>query len=76
MLGAEGIAQIDTTGEEALGRLVDEVHEGGVALVVACMRTELKTRLDDVGLGEQIGADRFYPTVQAAVEASVREEKT
>ena len=40
------------------------------------LRTELKTRLDDVGLGEQIGADRFYPTVQAAVEACVREEKT
>ena len=74
VLDAEGIAHIDTTGEEALGQLVDELHDDGVSLVVARMRTELKDRLDDVGLGKQIGAERFYPTVRAAVHACVRQE--
>lgn len=36
-----------------------ELHKDGVSLVVARMRTELKDRLDDVGLGKQIGAERF-----------------
>jgi sulfate permease, SulP family len=74
VLDAEGIAHIDTTGEEALGQLVDELHDDGVSLVVARMRTDLKDRLDDVGLGKQIGAERFYPTVRAAVHARVRQE--
>ncbi|HET9783043.1 MAG TPA: STAS domain-containing protein, partial [Candidatus Dormibacteraeota bacterium] len=74
VLDAEGIAHIDTTGEEALGQLVDELRDDGVSLVVARMRTQLKDRLDDVGLGKQIGAERFYPTVRAAVHACVRQE--
>jgi MFS superfamily sulfate permease-like transporter len=74
VLDAESIAHIDTTAEEALGRLVGELHDDVVSLVVARMRTELKDRLDDVGLGEQIGAERFYFTVQAAVQACVSEK--
>jgi MFS superfamily sulfate permease-like transporter len=74
VLDAESIAQIDTTGMEALGRLVDELRDHRVTLVVARMRTSLKARLDDAGLDAQIGAHHFYPTVQAAVHACVREE--
>ena len=76
MLDAECIAQIDSTGEEALGHLVDELHEDGVSLAVARMRTELQASLDDAGLAAQIGADRFYPTVRAAVQACATEAKT
>jgi sulfate permease, SulP family len=74
VLDAEGIAHIDTTGREALGRLVDELRDDGVSLVVARTRSRLKDLLDDAGLEAQIGAQRFYPTVQAAVHACVREE--
>lgn len=76
VLDAEGIAHIDTTGMEALGRLVDELRNDGVSLVVARVRTRLKDLLDDAGLDSQIGAQHFYPTVQAAVHACVREEAT
>jgi SulP family sulfate permease len=76
VLDAEAIAHIDTTGIDALGRLTDELHDDGVTLVVARIRTGLKDQLDDAGLGAQIGAHHFYPTVQAAVHARVREEAT
>ncbi|HEY6398199.1 MAG TPA: SulP family inorganic anion transporter, partial [Solirubrobacteraceae bacterium] len=74
VLDAEGIAHIDSTGIEALGRLVDDLHDDGVTLVVARIRTRLKDLLDEAGLGVQIGAQHFYPTVQEAVHACVREE--
>ena len=74
VLDAEGIAHIDSTGMDALGRLVEELRAGGVSLVVARMRTGLKELIDDAGLDAQIGAQHFYPTVRAAVRACVREE--
>ena len=74
VLDAEGISHIDTTGMEALKNLVDELGDGGVALVVARMRTKLQGALGDAGLQTEIGVSRFYPTVRAAVHACVREE--
>ena len=74
VLDAEGISHIDSTGMEALRNLVDELGEGGVALVVARMRTSLQGTLGDAGLEAEIGASHFYPTVRAAVHACVREE--
>jgi high affinity sulfate transporter 1 len=74
VLDAEGISQIDTTGMEALKNLVGELGDGGVALVVARMRTALQGLLGDAGLEAEIGADHFYPTVRAAVGACVREQ--
>jgi SulP family sulfate permease len=76
VLDAEGISQIDTTGMDAIERLVDELRADGVSLVVARMRTRLTDRLDDAGLEAKIGAQHFYPTVQAAVHACVRAETT
>ena len=69
VLDAEGINQIDTTGVDALGELVDELRTDGVTLVIARMHAALKNHLDDTGLTEQVGAERFYPTVPAAVQA-------
>jgi sulfate permease, SulP family len=74
VLDAEGIAQIDSTGQEALAQLIQQLHDDGVTLAIARMRTALKHTLDDAGLGEQIGAGRFYPTARAAVQACVSEK--
>ena len=74
VLDAEGISHIDTTGLAALGRLVDELRDDGVALVVARIHAGLKDRLDDAGVDAQIGSENFYPTVQVAVRACVRRQ--
>jgi hypothetical protein len=38
-------------------------------MVVARMRDYMKEQLDRAGVTETIGADRFHPTVRAAVQA-------
>ena len=60
-------------GIEALGQLVDELRDDDVSLVAARMRSELKRRLHDARLDEQIGESRFYPSVAAAVSACAGE---
>ena len=65
------VAQIDTTGLETLGQLVEELHDDGVSLVVARMRARLRDRLHNARLDQQIGEGRFYPTVHAAVRGCV-----
>jgi anti-anti-sigma regulatory factor len=59
VLDAEGINHIDTTGLQALGQLVDELHKDGVTLVIARMRSKLEQHLDDTGLAQQIRRERF-----------------
>ena len=44
-------------------------QEDDVQLAVARLKTEPKRLLDDAGLTTAIGADHFYPTVHAAVDA-------
>jgi sulfate permease, SulP family len=75
VLDAEGISQIDATGLDGLKRLVEELQEDDVMLVVARMRATLERHLDSAGLAGQIGTDRFYPTVRAAVEAYVAADR-
>jgi Sulfate permease family len=57
-----------------LNQVIDLLPAALGLFLGARMRTDLKDRLDDVGLGKQIGAERFYPTVRAAVHACVRQE--
>ncbi len=71
VLDAEGVAQIDTTGLQALGQLVKDLRDDGVSLVVARMHARLEDRLHKLPLAQQIGERRFYPTVHAAVRGCV-----
>ena len=76
VLDAEGVAQIETTGLQALGQLVEDLRDDGVTLVVARMHVELGDRLHKVPVYQQIGEGRFYPTVAAAVRGCVRDGAT
>jgi sulfate permease, SulP family len=72
LFGAEGVAHVDAAGLDALADLADGLCREEVALVVARMKDPVRRRLDDAGVTERIGAERFYPTVRAAVEACAR----
>ena len=56
LVSAEGITDMDVTGGEAVGRLIDDLHDAGVALVMARVRTSLRMTLRRLGLEEKIGA--------------------
>ena len=72
LLDAEAMTHVDSAGLTALGELAAALRREGVALGVARMKTPVYERLLDAGVADQIGRDRFYPTVRAAVSASVR----
>ena len=66
---AEAMAHVDATGLEALRELALGLPRDGVALVVARMKPQVYERLVAGGVVEEIGEERFFPTVRAAVAA-------
>jgi anti-anti-sigma regulatory factor len=66
---AEAVTHCDSSGLEALAALTRTLTGGGIVLVMARLRTRMESQFALAGVTELIGADRFYPTVQAAVAA-------
>jgi SulP family sulfate permease len=69
IVNAEAIYDIDTTGLAVLGRLLDDLSDAGVTLVLARVRTSARELMRRVGLEERIGPQNFYLTVADAVGA-------
>lgn len=65
------VTHADSTGLEALEQLTKDLRNDGITLVVARLRTRMEESFALAGVTETIGRDRFYPTVRAAVDASV-----
>ena len=68
---AETVSGIDSSGIEMLIALVDELHDSGIALVIARAKSTLQQQLDDAGFTQRLDAGSFYPNVQRAVRACV-----
>jgi high affinity sulfate transporter 1 len=69
VLDAVGMYDVDFTGSQALATALDELGRDGIVFAVARAGDHLKTNLARGGLFQRIGADRFYPSVDAAVTA-------
>ncbi len=65
---AEALTHIDSAGITALRDLATSLANEGITLTVARARTRLEERVRDL-VGEDLPADRWYPTIRAAVEA-------
>jgi sulfate permease, SulP family len=66
---AEAVTHADSTGLDALERLTKDLHDDGITLVVARLRTRMYEQFELSGLAATIGPEHFYPTVHAAAEA-------
>jgi len=66
---AEAMTHVDASGLEALRELTQSLRREGISLVFARMKDSTRRTLDEAGLTEEIGAERFYPTVRVAVTA-------
>lgn len=58
---------VDSTGVETLHDLTAELSREDVGLVVARMPSYVQKDLSGTGVSEEIGDDRFFPTVRSAV---------
>lgn len=69
VLNAEAWMYLDATAIDVLRQLHAELEQRGVVLCFARLKGRQREIFDETGLTAQIGADRFFPTVRAAVAA-------
>ena len=69
VLNAEAWTFLDATAIDVLARLHEELAERRVVLCFARLKGRQREIFEETGLTERIGADRFFPTVRAAVAA-------
>jgi MFS superfamily sulfate permease-like transporter len=69
VIAAEPITDVDTTGCDMLEDLDVVLQKRGVTLAFAEMKAGPRQKLAQFGLQEQLPPERFFPTLDAAVEA-------
>ena len=72
VIAAEPITSIDVTSGDMLAELQQKLAEEGVELCFAEMKDPVQDKLKKFELFERFGADRFQPTLNAAVEAHLQ----
>jgi high affinity sulfate transporter 1 len=70
---AEPVTDVDITAADVLADLHDELTVKGVELCFAEMKGPVKDRLKRYGLFAQVGPDRFFTTIGAAVDGYLTE---
>jgi sulfate permease, SulP family len=66
VVNAEGIVDMDVTGAEALERIIADLHDVGVRITMARVRTSLREMIKEMGLEEKIGSENFFLRVADA----------
>lgn len=66
---ADGINQMDASGEQAVRRLAERLAESGVGLAFSGLKPQVREVLDATGLSERIGAGNFFADANAALRA-------
>ena len=74
VLQCEAITDVDVTAAAMLEQLDTELNGQGVHMAFAEMRTRLRELLQRYGLFETLDRDRFYPTLDATLDA-IRPER-
>jgi SulP family sulfate permease len=64
------VNQIDSTATHALHEIIETCRRNGVELYLAGVKGPVKDVLDDAGLSDELGEERFFLEVHDAVEAA------
>jgi len=67
IIAANGINDIDATGEETLALIVENVRSGGVDISFSGVNDKVMTVMKRTHLLEMIGEDHIYPTMEKAI---------
>jgi len=73
VVAAEPVTDVDITAADILAELHAELTAAGVELCFAEMKGPTKDRLKRYGLFTEVGPDRFFPTIGAAVDGYLQE---
>ena len=69
LVAGEGINQIDGSGEEMIRHLVQQLKESGVTMIFSGLKMQVIQVLERTGLYGLIGAQHFFRTEDAALDA-------
>ncbi|MGV1037990.1 MAG: SulP family inorganic anion transporter, partial [Candidatus Nanopelagicales bacterium] len=69
IVAAEPMTDVDTTGCDMLDDLAIALDLAGHRLVFAEMKDPVRAKLKQYGMDQALPDDRFYPTIESAVEA-------
>ncbi len=68
IIDAQGINQLDATGEEVLYHVTERLRANGIELLVARMKKQFMDTLHRTNVINEIGADHFFSRVQYALD--------
>ncbi|MBA3002696.1 MAG: sodium-independent anion transporter, partial [Desulfurivibrio sp.] len=68
LLVADGINDIDASGEDALSLLVDRVRRAGIGFAMCRVKGEVMAVIERTGLAEKIGREMIYAGEEAALK--------
>ena len=67
------MTDVDTTGCDMLDDLALDLQDQGCRLVFAEMKDPVRAKLRQFGMEHALPDDRFYPTIESAVDSCQRE---
>ena len=68
LLAADGINDIDASGEDALSMLVDRVRRAGVGFAMCRVKGEVMAVIERTGLADKIGREMIFAGEEAALK--------
>ena len=69
LIVGDGINEIDASGEEVIRHLVARLQENGITMVFSGLKTQVLRVMEKTGLYALIGAQNFFRTEDAALDA-------
>jgi high affinity sulfate transporter 1 len=75
VIDSSGLTGIDASSVDALVEIHSGCQARNIVLEIAHASGELRQRFEETGVGELVGAHRFFPTVAAAVDAAPDERR-
>ena len=70
ILSMRGVPRVDTSGLQAMGRLLERLKTQGSTLMLAGVHPDVKHTLDQGGLTEEIGEHNFFWSADQAIVAA------
>ena len=67
LIVADGINELDGSGEEAVRRVVERLRDNGVTVVLSGVKYQVLRVLENTGLAASIGAENFFRTEDQAL---------
>lgn len=66
---ADGINQLDASGEEVLSHLIDRLSSNGITMVLSGLKRQVLQVLHRTHLSEQLGRENIFPTEEVALDS-------